>query len=810
MRTVLVASLRTHGRRHLAAAVAVVIGVSFVVTVGALSSATRAGLVSGVDLPYRQADVVVSGVDGEEAAGLVDRARQQGDRAAVIGWALLAVSDETGLLADRADVGAIADDPAQRWQTLEDGRLPRSRGEAVADVNAAKATGVGIGDRLEVGRGTRARDVTVVGLVDSPSFTAGASLYLLWDDLAPWAAGLTVVGVAYDGVGSVGQQVASLEEATHATVQSRDDFLDDRIDSASHRAQVLAVVLLLFAAVALFVSVLVIANTFSIVFAQRSRDIALLRCVGATRRQVLRSVRLEALCLGLVASVLGLLVGAGVGRGLVALTHRLSPTAALGEVSLSPAWLAGGLAVGLVVTLVASWLPIRRVVTVSPLTALRPDQAVDVRSAGGRVRIALGLALLAGGVVLLALAVGATSAPVMVAGGTATFSGVLLLGPLLVPALIRAAGVPLGRLMGATGRLATGNAVRHPRRTAATTASLLVGVTLTTAVLTGLASSRGAVDDEMASQHPLDVVLTSSDTDLPAALLDEVAATDDVAGAVTVAGATGRVAGLGELPVLAAPADADRVARGDGAFVRPGPGEVFVPDDALAAGQDAGDRVTVTVGGTARELTLRTGEGWGTAAVVAPATLAALTGHALPRAIWVRAGDGADPEDLAGDLEALVTTDDLELTNGLAARAAVDLQLDVLTASVAALLGIAVVIALIGIGNTLGLSVLERGREHALLRALGLTRRQLRGMLAAEAVLLSVVATLLGTLLGVTFAWVGVQAMVRPLVPEAPIILPGSQLALVVVVAAAAGLLACLLPARRAARTVPAAGLAWD
>ena len=132
-----------------------------------------------------------------------------------------------------------------------------------------------------------------------------------------------------------------------------------------------------------------------------------------------------------------------------------------------------------------------------------------------------------------------------------------------------------------------------------------------------------------------------------------------------------------------------------------------------------------------------------------------------------------------------------------------------LTGAVVGLLGIAVVIALIGIANTLGLSVLERGRENALLRALGLTRRQLRATLAIEAVLLSVVATVLGTVIGVAFAWVGVQALVQPVVDAAPMVLPWGQLAVVVLVAGVAGLLAGVLPARRAARVTPAAGLAW-
>ncbi len=176
----------------------------------------------------------------------------------------------------------------------------------------------------------------------------------------------------------------------------------------------------------------------------------------------------------------------------------------------------------------------------------------------------------------------------------------------------------------------------------------------------------------------------------------------------------------------------------------------------------------------------------------------------------MRATDGADPEDLGGDLEALAGRYDAEVENGLADRAWVDLQLDVTTGAVVGLLGIAVVIALIGIANTLGLSVLERARENALLRALGLTRRQLRTTLAIEAVLLSVVATLIGTSLGVAFAWVGVQSLVEPVIDGASVAYPVGQLALVVLVAGVAGLLAGVLPARRAARITPAAGLATE
>ena len=223
-----------------------------------------------------------------------------------------------------------------------------------------------------------------------------------------------------------------------------------------------------------------------------------------------------------------------------------------------------------------------------------------------------------------------------------------------------------------------------------------------------------------------------------------------------------------------------------------------------------GDRVAVTVGDRTERLKVRFGAGWGSGALVAPGTLQRLTDEPVTMAVWLRAADDIDPDDLGGDIEALASPLDADVENGAESRAWVDLQLDVFTGAVVGLLGIAVVIALVGIANTLGLSVLERRREHALLRALGLTRRQLRATLALEAVLLSAVAAVLGTTLGASFAWVAVQAMVQPAIDNAELVLPLGQLGLVVAVSAVAGLLAGVLPARRAARTAPAAGLALE
>ncbi|MGW1339969.1 ABC transporter permease [Kribbella sp. NPDC002412] len=798
MHTVLLASLRTHLRRYVAAAIAVIVGVAFVVVVGVLTAGARSGLMDGFGAPFRNADHVVSKI-GTNAA--VELAERHGEDASVIGRALLLMR-AGGRPYPGTAVGPIAPSAELRWQKLSSGRFPAGKGEAVVDVWVAQAREIAIGDRIRIGEGATAAELAVVGLVESPSSTAQASVYVTLPQMLQWRdhQSLSLGRVAVRG------EVGPLPPG--AQVQSPEEFVDEAQTELNNGVDTMSLLLLLFAAVALFVSVLVIANTFSILFAQRLRDFALLRCVGATRRQVVRSVRREAAAVGVLSSLTGMLVGVGLGYGLVALINALAPTTPMGTPRLPLLWLLGGFAAGLLVTMLASWLPTRRVVRVSPLAALRPDAAVDVRTAAGVVRLALAALLLVTGLVLLGVAMSQHSTALMVAGGGSVFTGVLLFGPVLVPRLIRIAGAVLGP----AGRLATTNAVRNPRRTATTTASLLVGVTLTTAVLTGLATWRTAMDEERGRRHPLDAALTSPEKPVTTDLLDQVRRTTGVEQAISVDGAMAHVAGLPEpLLVVTAPT-AEEVARDGGAFARLEPGQLRLDYASFRKGLGVrpGDRVTVRVGKRQTQLEVAAGIGWGRTGVVAPTTLASLTDSAEPHAIWIRASPHADPGRLVGDLDELADPVGARVDNELQARETENQQLRVLTWSVLGLLGISVVIALIGIANTLGLSVLERAREHAMLRALGLTRRQLRRMLAAEAVLMSVVAAVLGTAIGVGFAWVGYETFVQDVLKAATLRVPWLSLGVVVLLAAVAGLLACVLPARRAARVAPAAGLSLD
>jgi putative ABC transport system permease protein len=804
MRTVLVASIRHHTRRYVAASVAVAIGVAFIVVVGMLTGATRSGLTADVGAPVSGVDRVVTTYDAGEVTRLVEVAADRDIPVLTLGYAMEPVTRDGAQLAATADVAEASLDPRLQWQQLESGRFPAAPGEALADVNRAKSSDIALGDVVRVGTGTAAVDVEVVGMVDSPA-AMGASLYVPWEDLRRFEDTLWVDAVAWGGSADLARATAP-----EAGVESAAEWTAARQAEISRGVDVIAIMALLFVAIALFVGVLVITNTFSILFAQRMRDFALLRCVGVTRRQLRRAIRLEALALGLAAAAAGVVLGALAGAGLVALVRRWFTD--MGPAALDPVWAGTAFAVGTLVTLGAAWLPTRTATGVAPLAALRPDTGVDVRSAAGRWRLGLAALCLTGGGALLAVAVAGRSLPAMLAGGMASFVGVLLAGPVLVPWLIRLAD----RLPGAgpVRRLATGNAVRNPRRTATTAASLLVGVTLTTAILTGLASSRTAIDRDMDESYPLDATLTAVEAPLGASLAERVAGTTGVTDVRTLDGTVARI-GRVRVPLLGSGVDTG-VVRGP-TDLSPRDGVVLLPYDVVEelptrlaeqVWEDA--ELTVVVAGRERTLRVETRDGWGRAGLVSPATLQALDPDPRPTAVWARADAGTDAEDLSGDLAALAGAAGAELAGGFGNRSWVSLQVDILTGSVVGLMAVAIVIALVGIANTLGLSVLERARENALLRAMGLTRRQLRRAMAAEGLLLSSVAAVLGTAIGLVFAWVGVQVMVADVVEGAGFTVPVWQVAAVAAVAGVAGLAACVLPARRAARVSPAAGLALD
>jgi putative ABC transport system permease protein len=394
-------------------------------------------------------------------------------------------------------------------------------------------------------------------------------------------------------------------------------------------------------------------------------------------------------------------------------------------------------------------------------------------------------------------------------GGVLSFLGVVLLAQRAVPPVVAAVGRLLGRVGGVPGRLAAGNATRNPRRTAATATALLIGVTLTTAMVVGAASTRATAQAGLAAAYPTDVIVDASGEPMPAAVQQQLAAVDGVVAATGLTGAslTGPdgqdtwVSGVdpaAALPVLRSTTD----------LKLPEQGQIVLPfwaEDSWHA--KPGSSVTLTAGDRSRTLSVVAGKT--EYPLLTAVDLQGLSPGAAVDTMWLRLADDADQTaaideitDLAGS--AVPTA----VVTGLASeRAAIDSVLDVLLLVVTGLLGVAVVIALIGVGNTLALSVVERRQESGLLRALGLTRGQLRGLLAWEAVLVAGVAALLGVLLGGIYGLVGAASVLGDL-GEIVLSVPWLQVGAIVAVATVAGLLASVLPARRAARTPPVAAIA--
>ncbi|WP_110240028.1 ABC transporter permease [Nocardioides gilvus] len=807
MRTVLFASLRHHTRRYVASALAVIIGVAFIVATDGLAGALRDGMTADVGKPYAGASYVVETQDLEQVQALVEAGAREGFGVQPIAenWTSLRVEGRT---VDNITLGTVALDPDLRWQELVAGQHPTGPGEVVVDERTAARAALDVGDEVVIPFAEKEGAFRVVGISDA-TVGAGADVYLLWSDIAADQS-VWVRGVLWNGTFSAADELTD-----GAVIWTAEEHVRDLQKQITQGVDVISLMVMLFGAIALGVAILVITNTFAILFAQRTRDFALLRCVGVTQRQLRRSVRIEAMVLAIVAAGVGVLVGMGAAWAFGSVLARRFD--AMGQVSFSPAWVIGAAVVGILVTVVAAWLPTRAVTRVSPLAALRPDAGVGISTPAGRFRILLATLMIAGGVAALVAAMAnkeaTTAILLMLAGGALSFVGVLLLGPLLIPALLRGAGRLISRKgpAGAVARLATGNSVRNPRRTATTAASLMVGVTLTTAVLTGLHVMWAGLSEEMDTSYSLDMAVAVIGAEpLPDDIARRAAELDGVDDAVLVTGGRHELLTGTESVLLGVPDTS--ILRGSEDVLRGA--DLVVPHELInVLGEQDLERYyadgTVTVRGVDGPLVVkvRSTDAYGGTVVLDPAVLEKLVSAPEPRALWLRAQDGADAGDLETALNTLLGRSDLVWSGDYEERTWVETQMNVMTGAVVGLLGVAIVIALIGIGNTLGLSVIERGRENALLRAMGLTKPQLRRTLAVEGLLVAMVATLLGIAIGLGFAWVGIEVLVAEMI-DTSFAVPVRQLAVVLVVAGVSGVLASVLPSRRAARVSPAEGLA--
>ena len=701
---------------------------------------------------------------------------------------------------------------------LVKGRAPTKLDQVAVNQSTAD-NNAGIGSKITVNdpsqNGTKPITLIVVGVLDPDARTTttptSPEIYLSAANLGRISghSGANTVYVNSDRPAPQIAQEVSKVVGTTATVRTADDERAYEANQASQGFAAMTTFMGAFAVIALAVAAIVIVNTFTILVAQRTRTLALAHCIGATRKQVRRSVLGEALIAGLIGSVVGTALGIGVTQlMLMGLKAAGSPIDTSVSVTVTSCIIP--ILVGVVVTTLAALPPARRATKVTPVVALQPVTETPTRKIG-RVRVGFGtLLFLAGTALVITCATSdmETKNAVMcgVAGGFISFAGVLVLAPVLIGSLGRAIGV--ARLGGIPGELAIENTQRNPRRTATTASALLIGVTLIATVATGAATGRASIGNMMNGHFPVDATVRAQGP-LNNATIGDVKRSDGVCQVATVTTVPGTVEAGGKatkVAVQAASPEFPKVVRDESAAKG--------LDDSHAVGAlpgvADGSKITVTVNGKKANLTLvrhgKDNEGL----IVTQDILTKLAPHAQPTEIRVRYQDGTDQSKATQALsKSMSTHPGVTVTSSADQKAQMDKIINIMLGMVVGLLVISVIIAIVGVANTLGLSVVERTREIGLLRALGLTRAQVRSMFGKEALMLSGIAAILGIALGIGYGIAGSHALFGSLMTVETSV-PWLQLLIVALVAVLTGWLASVIPGRRGATIKPAVALAEE
>lgn len=713
-----------------------------------------------------------------------------------------------------------------------EGHPPRNDGEIALDVAGARKGGYALGDRVAVVGAGPKQTYTLVGVArfGSVDSLAGASVAIMTLPQAQRV--LDKVG-RYDGVDiqvepgtSPAAVVKRLQVALPQTVTVRTGTqeADAQAQDTKSAFSFLTTLLLVFAGIALFVGGFMIFNTFSITTAQRTREFALLRTLGASRRQVLGSVVGEAALIGLIASTLGLLAGIGIAPALKALFKAFGADLPAQGTVLLTRTIVVSLVVGTVLTIVASLAPALRATRIPPVAALH-EGAVLPRGRLARLRTPLAMVITGLGVALLILGlVGSGGIALVGAGAAVVFIGVAMLSPYVVRPLAGLIGGVMERLRGVTGRLARENATRNPGRTASTAAALMIGLALVTFVSIFAAGVKASVDDAVKKGFTGAFVIRNTDGFSP---IGPQVARDirTVAGVGAVAEARNvkaKIAGAGTKTVsgvdtLTIPQlfTFDWIKGSDATLRALGPADATVskkfaedknigPGDVLKITTAQGRRLDLTVRGVYGDDTQLLSD-----VTVTLPTIQRGFGVTQDQVAFVGLAAGASAPAVQKRITRLLDADyptaealtKQEFTDSIAG------QINQLLGFFYVLLSLSVIVSLFGIVNTLALSIYERTRELGLLRAIGMSRRQVRTIVRYEAVITALIGAVLGLLLGVFFA-----AVMTPALKDEGFrfVLPVGTLIVLLVLAALAGVLAAISPARRASKLDVLDALAYE
>ena len=712
-------------------------------------------------------------------------------------------------------VGDVPESPLR----LVKGREPTTPGEILVDTDSAEKFHIPVGGKVEVIAAGQTLPATVVGFVKFGNSTLGSATFTAFvpsqaQELLIGAKGswTTVQASADPGVSQqtlkqrVQSALSSAGLSNNLVVQTKDAYAADQADQIKSQLKFFNILLLVFAFISVFVAVFIIFNTFTVLVAQRTRELALMRALGASRRQVLSSVVFEAALVGIGSAIIGIGLGLLVADGLRALLGVFGGSFDTVSLQLRTRTIIVSLLVGGLATITASVVPAVRAARIPPVAAMRDDFIMPTPTLRRRTRI--GVALLVIGAVLLVLGVKNGQALEIGLGALAMFRAVVSLSPVLSRPIVGGIGRLLPRFWGTPGRLARENALRNPRRTAATASALMVGIALTTTMSVMAASittsANAAIDDSVGA----DFIITadnfapvSDSVATEAATVPSVGAvTAFRAGAMKVDKSAKQVQGVTRNTV----ADTLRLDVTSGSADDIAKGSVLVSEK-VADGHNwhVGSSVPVEFALTGRQ-SLRVQGIYAKNPIAGDYLIGLDTYDAnyrnrLDQVVAVKAlSDSALGQVRTGLTNALRDNPSLKLQDQSEFKQDQKRQINQVLAFVLALLVLSLLIAWLGIVNTLALSVFERTREIGLLRAVGMGTRQVRRMIRLEAVVIALFGALLGVALGLGYGAALVQALHSQGIDTTTF--PVLQLIGYLVVGMLAGVTAALWPARRASR----------
>ncbi|MFF7023786.1 ABC transporter permease [Streptomyces klenkii] len=694
---------------------------------------------------------------------------------------------------------------------MKSGRAPHGAGEIALDAKTADRAGYKVGDtvRISVDGPVLSQRVTGIFSTEDGNVSAGGSLALFDTPTAQKLYGKPGEFSQIDVKAAAGTSQAALKSGIDKVLPkdaesvTGKELADDEARIIAQSMDGMRTSLLVFAGISLFVGIFIIANTFTMLVAQRTKELALMRAVGASRRQVTRSVLIEAFVVGAVAGVAGLVAGIGIGAGLRSLIGSTGSSIPDGPLVIAPSTILTALGVGIVVTMLAAWLPGRRAAKIPPVAAMNSVHAVATTKSLV-VRNSIGGALTALGA---AVVLTASSSTMLGLGAAVVMIGVFVLTPLLSRPVI-AAAAPVMRLFGISGKLARQNAVRNPRRTAATASALMIGLTLITGLTVIAGSVQQAIDKMATGSLKADYVVSmASMTSLSTDVEKKLAGHPDVTATSPLRTSPARIGGehqsltgvngaaIGELTRLEFTAGGIAGLSGDKVVI----------DDATSRSNhwklgssldvtfEDGKKGRLTVSGIYKGNDLMRGV-W-----VDTKTLAPHQSLVDDKQVMVKTKSGASEatkdslRKALGDNPAIQIQTKQDISNGIAKG--INLLLNMLYG----LLAMAVIVAVLGVVNTLAMSVFERQQEIGMLRAIGLDRKGIKRMVRLESLVISLFGGVMGVGLGVFFGWAAGDLISKAL-NTYELVLPWGRMGIFLLLAALVGVLAALWPARRAAK----------